>query len=63
MLSDLLRIGSELSFVSDADVLIDDAEIDGAGRDIQPDIVASRHAESLSSQGPVLLITKLQTVL
>ena len=63
MLSDLLRIGSELSFVSDADVLIDDAEIDGAGRDIQPDIVALRHAKSLSSQGPVLLITNLQTVL
>lgn len=63
MLGDLLRIGQELSFVNDAAIMIDHAEIDCAGRDIQPDIVTLRHAESLSNQGPALLITKMEVLL
>jgi len=47
MLCNLLRIGGELSFVGNAAIIIDHAKIDSAGRDIQPNVVASRHAKSL----------------
>jgi hypothetical protein len=46
MLHDLLRIGGELTLVSNAAIVIDHAEIDSAGRDIQPNIMAFRHTES-----------------
>ncbi len=44
-------------------ILIDDAEIYGSGRDIQPDKVALGHTESLFNRGSALLMTNLQTVL
>ncbi len=63
MLRDLVGIGRELALVSNAAIVIDRAEIYSTGRDIQPNVMALRHAESLSNQGLALLITNLQTVL
>jgi hypothetical protein len=40
MLCDFLRFGGELALVHRVAIVIDDAKIDGASRDIQPDIVA-----------------------
>jgi hypothetical protein len=44
MLCDFVRIGGKLAFVRYLPIVIDDADIDAASRDIQPDKMALSHA-------------------
>jgi len=50
VLSDFLWSGGKFPLVDDAAIMIDDAQIDTAGRNIESDIVAVRHAESLQTE-------------